>query len=1257
MTEQPTNSLIVQPHPFSAARIDAVVPPGSTIAQAVTASGLPPRYGRQVRVWVGEWEVPRELWATARPKAGLVVYIKVFPGKGGGGGGGGGGKSPLATVLSLAVMIAAPGIGSAIAGSLGLGTIATIGSYALTWGTVIGMGVGLIGGALINALVGTPAPPKQDIAQGGVSSWGQTAPSYQITGTQNRFQPYAPIPRVLGAKRIYPMMAARPCTESQGGDRYVRLLLLAGYGPLKLSDWRIGETPLSAFDGVEIEVTEGGAEGWAGNAPITLYTQAIREDSLSVGLTAAGGWQLRQTRTATAEIGIDLSFSRGLATYASDGSRVARTVTVEVQYRKVGTVPWLTPAWANSADAGMEVDGTITATDTTQSATMRGARWLVAEAAQYEVQVRRTTADAGPRDVDTTTWSALRSVQHVAPVNQKNVALAAVRIKASEQLNGVPDSINCLAEAYHPVWDGAAWSWQLTRNPAWEAVDLLRRRGGETLMADSRIDLDGFLAFAAANDATPPNGPGPYWTYDGVVEGGSIFAALHDVLSHGRASRTMRDGKHSVVMDAPQTVPVQHITPRNSWSYSGSKKFFDLPHALHIKFTNADRGYVEDQLTVYADGYDETSATLFETQEYYGCTRSEQAWRIGRYLLAIGRLRPEDHSIYLDIENLRCTRGDLVAFAHDVILVGLASGRVRGTTVNDAGYITAVTLDGTVPMAAGQSYAIRCRRANGASVLCAVNTVVGEHETLTITTPIPEAIGMAAGDLAMFGEAGKESMPCIVKKIERGPQLTAQLTLVDAAPGVWTADSGPIPAFNSYIGSGINPRNQKPAAPSIAALRSDATVILRLADGTLQDRIGVSLAPPAASDVQVTRYELRWRETGAADWGPILPVLDASATGWITPVLMGTAYDVQARAISLYGVPSDWTQADPHTVIGKSSKPGSMPWATLSGDVLRWGLTDEQDLDGAIWRWQPGTNRSWGDANPLHDGLVQAPYTLTNKPLGQVTLLGKLVDIVGNDSVEAVAIVTDFGDPLVANVIMTVDCHAAGFTGARTNATVDGATGDLMATADASPAIWTDDDAALWTTDSAPMWAATTYKPMTYVDRIDVVPADAGSQLTVASDIAAASYAIDYRRDGAAPLWSDDLDPFWTGDADPLWTIEAWQSWPGAVVAEPAGYEFSVTTSASATRGRIAALTFQLDVEDITEEFFNVALAAGGTRLAITRTYRAIKGVHLTMQHDGGTARRLEVMDKNATLGPLCQGFDAANAGAAAHADATIQGY
>ncbi|MBV5325714.1 MAG: hypothetical protein J0626_10895, partial [Rhodospirillaceae bacterium] len=70
------------------------------------------------------------------------------------------------------------------------------------------------------------------------------------------------------------------------------------------------------------------------------------------------------------------------------------------------------------------------------------------------------------------------------------------------------------------------------------------------------------------------------------------------------------------------------------------------------------------------------------------------------------------------------------------------------------------------------------------------------------------------GDLVMFGETGHESVQLIVTNIKRGDNMSATLALVDAAPGVHTADLA-IPAFDDQISFSKPVEFQPPASPSL----------------------------------------------------------------------------------------------------------------------------------------------------------------------------------------------------------------------------------------------------------------------------------------------------------------------------------------------------------------------------------------------------------------------------------------------------------
>jgi len=91
----------------------------------------------------------------------------------------------------------------------------------------------------------------------------------------------------------------------------------------------------------------------------------------------------------------------------------------------------------------------------------------------------------------------------------------------------------------------------------------------------------------------------------------------------------------------------------------------------------------QDEVTVYADGYDADTASEFETLEIPGVVVTAadadegNAWRLGRYHLAQAILRPETFEWHADWEHMRVTRGDKVQLVHDVPVVGIGAARVK----------------------------------------------------------------------------------------------------------------------------------------------------------------------------------------------------------------------------------------------------------------------------------------------------------------------------------------------------------------------------------------------------------------------------------------------------------------------------------------------------------------------------------------------------------------------------------------------------
>jgi predicted phage tail protein len=984
-TKAPSGGLpvVCQPHAFSSAYSTGITPQGRNIREILEALELPLVVQQYVRVWVDDYEVPAEYWGRVKPKEGRTVYVRVMAH-------GGGGNKMLRTVLSIAIAVAAVATGQYYAAEMGFTTLNAAGATVLTTtgqvvAATITVGVNMLGNMALNALIPPQLPTSPEFGSMG-------SPRYQLTGTQNRFEPYATIPRVFGKRRMYPLMAARPYSETQGNDEYLRIALVVGWGPVRITDIRIGETPITAYEGVEYEVRE----GWDTDAPLTKFTQTVTEQQFSVLLEkpteSAANWSTRTTDTNTNEIILDLSLPSGLAYFNDSGGRDSISVTFEVQYRQVGTVNFSSPTWL-SAETGFETPGLITVSAADTSAVRVSGRFLPGGTAQWEVRVRKTTTERGSRYVEAAYWTVLRSIQPSNPIQQTGLALIAIRMKASGQLNGVPNTINCLAESYLPVYNGSTWSWAISRNPAWAYAHALRYRGPEQIIPDSRIDLAAITAWATACAATAPNASEPRWCFDGVIEGGSVFSALRQIAAHARATFTVRDGKYSIVREVEQTVPVQHITPRNSSGYQGTKQFLDYPHALRVQFVNAAANFQEDEVIVYDDGYNASNASKFESLELPGCTSASQAWREGRYLIAAGRLRPEEHVVNMDIESVRCTQGDLVRFSHDAISIGLASTRIRTMTLN-VGSITEIFLEDQVQFEAGKNYALRVRNAFGTST---VISVLNPGNTITDQVTVTSLLGYVGsgirdGDLVMFGESSLESAPMIVKRIENGPDFTARLTLVDAQSGIYTADSGSIPAFSSFISVQTPIEQVRPSTPSIANVRSNETVLLRLSDGTLQDRIAIDMNSPAASFSAVETYETQWRAVGERSWAVQSTAKDSPI--YLSPVLSGKQYEFRIRAVSRYGAASDYTATTTHLVIGKTTPPsavGSMT-ATLDGGQILLSWAAVPDLDLSEYEVRYGT--TWNTATSV--GRVRST-TLRVAPaaLGTLTWLVKAVDSIG----------------------------------------------------------------------------------------------------------------------------------------------------------------------------------------------------------------------------------------------------------------------
>lgn len=502
-----------------------------------------------------------------------------------------------------------------------------------------------------------------------------------------------------------------------------------------------------------------------------------------------------------------------------------------------------------------------------------------------------------------------------------------------------------------------------------------------------------------------------------------------------------------------------------------------------------------------------------------------------------------------------------------------------------------------------------------------------------------------------YGESSKEFT------VQRREFSSGQLSYVcqETGPQVWAWDytraNSPVDLPNTSL---PDPFDLPP--PVITLMRSGDSELLIGDDGTIISRIYFEVA--GTDNFYVLNgglMETQFAVAGTTDWqaGPVMP--GAQRFDWLSPVEDGETYAVQARYRNSANRVSPWSIALLHQVVGKTAPPPDVLAFTVLGNTFSWSPVFANDLAGYQIRFNYGQNNTWGTATPLHTGVVtESPWTPLNFPSGPITVLIKAQDTTGNQSDVAASIVTNLGDPIVANLIETYDDKAAGFPGVKTNATVSG--GDLLAD-DSGDLFWGSNAGNFWATDATLFWPASTYRQMTYILSYVIDANEIGSRLTLLTTIEAESYTIEYRYGTQGMFWGNDLNFFWGNDPALFWSSETdWQTWPGGIENMPAGeIQIRIITQAGSTQGTISELILQFDVEDEMEFLNDIDIAPGGTRLPILKSYRSIKNVQMTAQAIGGDTPIPITLDKDATLGPLVATYEA-GVSVVGRIDAQIQG-
>lgn len=777
--KQPT--VVSLPHPLRADAKEVSVAaflPNETLGAYIERVGLRIAKG-PVHVWQNGHRVPEALWTRLIPKNGDSIIIRARMQ-------GGGGSKILRTVAMVALVIAAPYIAG----------YAMTGTWAAATGIMGGLvtaGIMIGGSLLINALL---PPITPTLGKLGTGQKYESSPTYSIQGGRNRMRRWEPMTVIFGRHKVIPDLGAQYYTEYVGDDQYLNQVFHFGLqaDSVDLSDFRIGDTPISNYQGVQIEVSDedGKLSMFPGNVDTLQGFVVNRSD----------GWIQRTTPIDTEFISVELAAQ--LFRINDNGSFSSRSVELRIQYRPVGGGDWVDIGqlsnatyamhyWSLQDRNGTQVDfGSINFADHTNGEEVPGAffedcsgeyckvsrrpsrywRWVPHPHAQgrpwrgiapdplisadpvpgvrltgarqeptrktvsvkvpkgqYEIRVRKLTADIKhSRESNELAVGQILCFQpdEADYTGQMRVAL---RIKATNQLNGAVDEFSAIAQARCMTWDGSDWISAHTRSPAWWFLHFaygLRRNDGQRMygagLSNSQIDYDAIKAWAAWCDAKN-------LTFDYVLDRKMSTAEVLQMIARaGRASPTWQSGKLGVVWDAENLPHVAMFGPFNIKAGTFKADYINegTVDEIIVNFVN-ERTWQMDEVRAKVPGAATANNPL--QLDFDGCTNENMAGREANLIAASQIWHRRRISWETDVEGWVANRGDVVQFSHDLTVWGY-SGRLMARD----GSI--VTLDKIVPT--DGSGTMMLRGPEGQMRVVTVVSESGEVDSMSIVTPMDD---------------------------------------------------------------------------------------------------------------------------------------------------------------------------------------------------------------------------------------------------------------------------------------------------------------------------------------------------------------------------------------------------------------------------------------------------------------------------------------------------------------------------------------
>lgn len=611
--------------------------------------------------------IAQEDWATTYLQAADCIVIA--PLIEGGGGGGGGGKTILRMVAIIAVTYFSAGAGAAM-------------GFTGATASVVSAGVMIAGTMAINALL-PPAQPK-------VPSTGSnydSSPTYGIDGPKNVSTRSIPVPVVYG-ECWFAGNFIQSYVDNVGDEQYLNLLINVGEGPIEgLSDIQINSQPIGNFSNVETWFRDGSEY----QTMIPYFGDIVVPINRSAELNS-GIYTIHSVTDPVDRLRVDMVYPNGLSHLDNEDGMEPWTVNYTLELREVGG------AWGPFVEGG----GSVIIERAKQMSAMRRSYYspVLDRNKRYEI---RATHNQSTDDSNINNKVTLADVNQITfdDLNYKHTALFGLRIKLSDQLNGIP-SVQYRVKGrkvpvFSPLTGAFVETW--TANPAWITLDVLmnKRYGGQ--ISATRIKMEYFRQWAT------------YCDQNGLVFNGAIdqrtnlWDAIAPIAKVGRG-QIIRAGTRFQVSMVRKSKPVQMFSMGNIKKGTLAIDWLsddERANECHVAyFDKTDNGKQKTVIVPNLAARERGEEAKPTEMTLYGVDNVAQATREGTLAMNMQQLL-KTISFEAPIEAIACTLGDVVAIQHDVPDWGQGGLTDVGSTKN------VLVVDKPVTMDLGGTYAVRVR--------------------------------------------------------------------------------------------------------------------------------------------------------------------------------------------------------------------------------------------------------------------------------------------------------------------------------------------------------------------------------------------------------------------------------------------------------------------------------------------------------------------------------------------------------------------